>query len=278
MHRRLGWCVGFLLLGTGAAVAETPTLTLPPRVEGREGGTADKIIEETWEAAALDGAKVGSVHTTVTAVNGDAKHLRVSVALELTFKRHNATMQLRMEHGDEETADGAVLGVFMKQSQEQGQKLVLTGVLEDGRMHVQIDGGRIDRRLRWSEDVVGVYRLEHFFQEHKPKPGDHYSFPFYQPTLNAVVPMQVAVKDAEEVPLATGRKGGATPPLLRVELRPDKVEGSGLSVQLPAEVWWLDADFTPVRRQMELEGLGSIIRRGPRRTPRPSPGRAGCRT
>ena len=34
------------------------------------------------------------------------------------------------------------------------------------------------------------------------------------------------------------------PPLLRVELRPDKIEGSGLSVQLPAEVWWLDGDFS----------------------------------
>ena len=105
-------------------------------------------------------------------------------------------MRLRMEHGDEETADGAVVGVFMKQSQEQGQTLVLSGTLEDGRMHVQIDGGRIDRRLRWGDDVVGVYRLEHFFQNHKPKAGDHFSFPFYQPTLNAVVPMQVLVKDA----------------------------------------------------------------------------------
>ena len=46
---------------------------------------------------------------------------------------------------------------------------------------------------------------------------------------------------------------------LRVELRPDKIEGSGVSIQLPPEIWWLDADFTPVRRQIELEGLGSLI-------------------
>ena len=125
-------------------------------------------------------------------------------------------------------------------------------------MHVRIDGGRIDRRLRWGGDVVGVYRLEHFFQDHKPKLGDHFTFPVYQPTLNAVVPTQVLVKDAEEVAPGSGR-GGATPPLLRVEIRPDKIEGSGVSVQLPPEVWWLDADFTPVRRQIELEGLGSVI-------------------
>ena len=238
MRWRLGWCATVLVLGATTVVAEAP----------RPVESADKIIEELWEAAQLDGVKIGSAHTTVTAIEGDAKRLRVNVELELNFRRHNASMRLRMEHGDEETADGAVVGVFMKQSQEQGRTLVLSGTLEDGKMHVQIDGGRIDRRLRWGDEVVGVYRLEHFFQNHKPKAGDHFSFPFYQPTLNAVVPMQVFVKDAEE-----------KPPLLRVELRPDKIEGSGLSVQLPAEVWWLDADFTPVRRQMELEGLGTIL-------------------
>jgi len=142
----------------------------------------------------------------------------------------------------------------MKQYQDQGRQLVLSGALEDSRMHVQIDGGRIDRRLRWGDDIVGAYRLEHFFQDHKAKPGDHFSFPTYQPTLNAVVPMQVLVKDTEEVPVVGGRKA-----LLRVELRPDKIEAPGVSVQLPAEVWWLDGDSTPARRQMELEGLGVVI-------------------
>ncbi len=240
MHRCFGWCATFLILGATTVVAEAP----------RPAVSTDKIVEEIWETARLDGVKVGSVHTTVTAIQGDAKRLRVNVELELSFRRHNATMRLRMDHGDEETTDGAVVGVFMKQTQELGRSLVLSGTLEDGKMHVQIDGGRIDRRLRWSDEVVGVYRLEHFFQKHKPKPGDHFSFPFYQPTLNSVVPMQVLVKEAES---------GETGPLLRVELRPDKIEGSGLSVQLPAEVWWLDRDFTPVRRQMDLEGLGTIL-------------------
>ncbi len=170
------------------------------------------------------------------------------------FKRHNATVQLRMERGDEETADGAVAAVFMRQYQGQEKKLDLAGTLEDGRMHVRIDGGRIDRRLRWGSDVVGVHRLEHFFQDHKPAPGDRYTLPIYQPTLNAVVPTQVLVKGAEDVALADGRKS-----LLRVEIRPDKIEGSGVSVQLPPEIWQLDADFVPVRRQIELEGLGSLI-------------------
>jgi hypothetical protein len=245
MHKYLTWITGLLLVGAATATAATP----------QSSDSSGKVVEEIWEAAQLDGVKIGSVHTTVRTVVADEKRLRATVALELSFKRHNALMQLRMEQGDEETAGGVVVGVFMRQYQDQGQKVALSGALEDdGKMHVQIDGGRIDRRLRWSAEIIGVHHLNHLFQNRKPGPGSRFAFPSYQPTLNAVVPIQVAVKDAEDVPLADGRKS-----LLRVELRPDKIDAPGLSIQLPTEVWWLDGDFVPVRRQIELEGLGLVI-------------------
>src|SRR5205807_2141988 len=66
-------------------------------------------VEEIWEVAHIDGVKVGFLHTTVRAqeVNG-GKQLRASAELELTFKRNNALMKLRIEQGTEETADGKV--------------------------------------------------------------------------------------------------------------------------------------------------------------------------
>ncbi|HVS34251.1 MAG TPA: transglutaminase family protein [Gemmataceae bacterium] len=245
MTRRIAWCVAYLTIVTATARADAP----------KPADSANPVVEETWESVQIDGARVGAVHTIVQTVDADsAKRLRTTIALDLTFKRHNATVQLRMERGDEETADGVVTAVFMRQYQGQERKLDLTGTIEDGRMHVLIDAGRIDRRLRWGDDIVGVYRLEHMFQERKPKPGDHFTIPTYQPTLNAVVPTQMLVKDVEEVAAAGGPIS-----LLRVEMRPDKIEGSGVSVQLPPEIWWLDGDFIPVRRQMELEGLGSLL-------------------
>jgi transglutaminase-like putative cysteine protease len=152
--------------------------------------------------------------------------------------------------------DGKVVGVFMRQGQEGGRQLVLSGTLEEGRMHVRIDDGRIDRRLRWSEDVVGLYRLEHLFQERKSKPDERWTLKRYDPTYNAVVTLRVTVKEREDIALPSGTPRAK---LLRVELTPEPLEAPGIKVQPPAEVWWLDERFVPVRRQFELEGLGAVV-------------------
>jgi hypothetical protein len=219
--------------------------------------SSEELVEEKWETAQIEGARIGFLHSTVRRIESkSSKCLRATAELDLTFKRHNALLRLRRQHGTEETPDGKVVGVFMRQGQEGGRQLVLAGQLEDGRMHVRIDDGRIDRHLRWSDDVVGLYRQEHLFQERKPKPDDRWSLGRYDPTYNTVVTFRVAVKEREEVALAAGK-----PPvkLLRVELTAQPLEAPGIKVQPPPEVWWLDEHFVPVRRQFELEGLGTVV-------------------
>src|SRR5262245_9943700 len=227
-----------LLVGVGMAM-----------VSGRyaSAGSSGELVEENWEIAQIEGAKVGFLHTTVRRIESDSgKRVRATAELELSFKRHNALLRVRREHGTEETSEGKVVGVFMRQGQEGGRQLVLAGTLEDGRMHVRIDNGRIDRRLPWSDDVVGLYRLEHLFQERKPKPDDHWIVKRYDPTYNNIVTLRVAVKEREEValPVQTRREK-----LLRVELTPEPLEAPGIKVQPPPEVWWLAESFVPVRRQ-----------------------------
>jgi transglutaminase-like putative cysteine protease len=236
--KRVGW-LALLLWAPSLAAAEPP----------------GQLIEETWEVAHIEGVKVGSVHTTVRALeDGGSKRLRTTAELELNLKRHQALLRLRMENGTEETPEGKVGGVFMRQFHDKGQQLVLTGTLEEDRMHVRIDNGRIDRKLRWGEDIVGLYRRDRLFQEKKPKPGDRFSYLTYDPTVNAVVTIQVAVKEEEEVDLLGKRQR-----LLRVELTPDKLVVPGMSVQLPASVLWLDKEWVPLKRQIEMEGLGVIL-------------------
>ncbi|HTU19926.1 MAG TPA: transglutaminase-like domain-containing protein [Gemmataceae bacterium] len=219
--------------------------------------SSEDLVEEHWEIARIEGAKVGFLHTTVRRLEAEGgKRLRATAELDLTFKRHNTLLRLRRQHGTEETPDGKVVGVFMRQGQEGGRQLVLAGQLEDGRMHVRIDDGRIDRRLRWSDDVVGVHGLEHLFQKRKPKPNDHWTVERYDPTYNTVVTFRVAVKAREEVALSAGT---ARVKLLRVELTAQPLEAPGIKVQPPPEVWWLDEHFVLVRRQFELEGLGTVM-------------------
>lgn len=219
-----------------------------------QADSSGEVVEEIWESAAIDGVRVGFLHTTVRRLDTEfGKRLRAAAALELTFKRNNALLRLRRESGTEETNDGKVVGVFMRQGQEGGRELVLSGTMEDGRMHVRIDNGRIDRRLRWSEDIVGLYGLEHSFAQRKPKEGERWKLKRYDPTYNAVVTLQVAVKEREEI------GGSPRGKLLRVELTAEPLEAPGIKVQPPPEVWWLDEKFVPVRRQMELEGLGKLI-------------------
>jgi hypothetical protein len=216
-----------------------------------------ELVEEFWESAQIEGAKVGYVHTTVRKIDVEGnKRFRAASKLELTFKRNNALLRLRREHGTEETSDGKVVGVFMKQGQEGGRQLVLSGTLEDGRMHVRIDEGRIDRRLRWSDDVVGMYGLEHSFAKRKPKAGDRWTVKRYDPTYNAVVTLGVAVKEQEEIALSPDTRRIKA---LRVEMTAEPLEAPGIKVQPPAEVWWLNDNFDPIRRQIELEGLGALL-------------------
>jgi transglutaminase-like putative cysteine protease len=216
---------------------------------------AEPDTSDVWESATIDGAKVGFLHTFVRPVDDPAgPRLRATADLDLTFQRYRSAVRLHLEHGTEETPDGKVVGVFMRQHQERGQQLVLIGVLEDGRMHVRVDNGRIDRKIPWSEDVVGLARRDRFLVAKKPKPGDHFTFRAYEPIVNRVLTITVTAKDEEDL-LVQGKRQR----LLRVELIPEKLEAQGVSLQLPTTIHWLDRDFVPVRRQIELDGLGPVI-------------------
>jgi transglutaminase-like putative cysteine protease len=159
-----------------------------------------------------------------------------------------------MEQGTEETPGGRVLGVFLRQGQEGGPRLELVGAVEDGRLHVRVDGGRIERRLPWDPDVVGWYGREHLFQKRRPEPGQRFSFLRYDPTFNTVVTTRIHIKGPEEVALPSG-----TRKLLRVDMSVDRLEVPGASAQPPGYVWWLDNEFLPLRRQIEMEGLGAVV-------------------
>lgn len=231
-------------------------------------GAADsppKLIKEQWDAAYLDGARAGYFHTSVHEVerNGQ-KLLRTTLELNLTVKRFKALVNLRMESGTEETAEGKVKGVFMRQFFDKGQQLSLIGAVVGEQLHVQVDNGRIDKKIRWNDQVIGLQKQERYFADNKAKPGDRFTYLSYEPQLNTVVTIRAVVKGEEDVDVlrvpSTGGKQveRVKERLLRVEATPDKVEVPEASVQLPGMVTWLDRDLLPVRTQMDMPPLGQI--------------------
>jgi hypothetical protein len=250
MRRNIG-CWVALLLFTGAAGAAEPK---------------GQIIEETWEAAYVNGSKTGFVHTVTRALNQDGnKVLRTTQELDLTVARFGDTAHVYMETGTDETPEGKVTGVSMRQLLAKSQQLALTGAVESvwqgkpgggwklvgKHLHVKTQGGApMDKTVWWNDKVTGLYGEQVMFKKRQPKPGESFSYLHYEPSLNAVVTIQVTVKDYQEV-----SDQGSNQHLLRVESTPDKV----LGVQLPGSTLWLDKDFAAVKTQVEFPRLGTLV-------------------
>jgi transglutaminase-like putative cysteine protease len=212
-----------------------------------------KLPEDVYELALLDGARVGFCHTAVTKDDGEDKQWRVTSSLELSLRRFSSQVRLRMDQGTVETPEGKVLGVFMKQNPGSGKQLLLSGVVIEDKLHVKIEG-RGERWVAWGSDVLGVRAQEALFASKKPRAGNKLTFRRYEGVYNSVLTVRAVVKPAEEVDVL-----GKKQKLLRVEMQPDELKGSNVTIKPPRTVWWLDDTFAVVRRQTELDGLGTII-------------------
>src|SRR5262249_43568626 len=88
---RRSWATLVLLLAAGS---DGPVLGESP------------AREEIWEVAHVEGAKIGSVHTTVEPLERSTGRVRATWDLELLFRRHGSLVRLRMEQGTDEEKDG----------------------------------------------------------------------------------------------------------------------------------------------------------------------------
>ncbi len=233
---------------------------------------APKPVQETWDAVYIEGGKAGYFHTTVREIERDGKKLLASTqAMQLGVKREGAVVTIRVETGDEETADGKVVGVSMTQFAGK-DKLVQTGRVEDGQLVLRTSPGDEVRKLPWDDTVIGLAAQERVFAEKKVKPGDQFTYLSFEPTLQVVVTQRVTVKGPEEVDVlevkGTASRGRQPPrrpeggrvkkKLLRAEVAPDKVKVGGRPLQLPPLTVWLDADREVVRSETTQPGLGKF--------------------
>src|SRR5262249_23676951 len=108
---------------------------------------------------------------------------------------------------------------------------------------------QVETKLRWDPETLGLYTEARLFHDRKVKPGDTLDYLYFLPSFNQVFRLHVVVKGHEEVKLLSGESKR----LLRVEKQvTEKIEGS----MLPPEVNWLDDQGEPVKRLMQIQGIG----------------------
>ncbi len=225
-----------------------------------------KLIRDYWDAAYLEGVKAGYFHTTVVETERDGKKLFVTTqTMNLKVKRDGKVVELKMDSGAEETADGKLVGVSVTMYTGPA-KLTVTGRVEGDKLVVVGDGGRELKRLPWDADALGLFAQDRAWKEKKVKPGDHFEFTNYELAIESAFKVKVVVKGEEETDLLELNKDDPRPKaervkrtLLRAEAVPDKVEVGGAALQLPKVVSWLDKGLNVVRSETQMPGLGRII-------------------
>jgi hypothetical protein len=253
MQRRLIACL-VVLLSPVVGQAQ-PGLPVPP-----------KLVRDLWDAAYLEGVKMGSCHTTVSEViqAPDKKVLRTSLRTDLVIKRYMKTVPFRMEVGCEETPDGKVIGLSFKQFQDRGF-VEFTGKVQGNDLVVSSSAAEGSRKVPFPADAIGLAAQERLYQEKKAKPGDKLTYKNYELGLFDALTLHATVREPQEVDLLVPRKNGekliidrVKRSLLRVEVVSDPVEVQGTKLQLPMQVLWLDDNKQIVRSEMELPGLGKL--------------------
>ncbi len=225
------------------------------------GGSDGKIVLESWDAAYLGESKAGHVHTITKEVNlNGEKALHTTVELRLTLKRNDTVVQMSMDTGSVESAEGKVLGVFMKQFLGKKQQTQIEGTVVGNQVQLLLNGNTRLKPAPWHGDAVGLFKQQSLFKDRELKPGDTFMYRHFEPTINLVVKTAVNAKGYRELELKGAREKTK---LLLVESVPEKIEfrnGDKIdALQLPASLLWLDKNLEPVKTEFEVPGLGPIV-------------------
>jgi hypothetical protein len=229
-----------------------PALVLALAKPAPSAETQQKLVLDFWDAAYLQGARAGYVHTYVQEFSRDGTSLlRATMELRLIVKRSGETIQLGMDTGTVESLDGKVVGTFLKHFLGKSKTLEINGIVEGNMLHLTLDKGTSLKPAPWKADVMGLAHQQRFLQEKNIKPGDELSFQCFEPSINLVVKTLIKAKDFEEVELF-GRQQKKR--LLRVESRAEKIQ----NVQLPTLVTWLGDDLMPCRAEVDIQPFGRV--------------------
>jgi hypothetical protein len=249
---RAAWSLAFFVFPATLAAQVPATQPQTPAPE-RVPQPKRNIVEDVWETAYLDGFRVGFMHLIVeefTRADG-GKILHAARELDLTVRRGPDVARIQAMTGTDETPQGQVVGVFMKQGLAAQVVQEVAGKVVGDKLLLEARGGQaFKKEVPWDPRVVGTYGEDHLIRQKKPKPGDKFDYRLFEPIVNAIVTVRVSVDDFEQVLIGQQRQK-----LLRITAVPDEIEG----VQLPGQILWVDDAFNIRRSTTVMPGLGFLV-------------------
>src|SRR5262245_20911874 len=225
-----------------------------------------KPLHEVWQAAYLEGLKIGHGHIlTVNATRNDKPVIRTTRMLDFVLKRYNSVLPIRQEQICEEDTDGNVVYLEETLTVAKDKKGPFKGVISGKKMSLTVPGQDKAIPIDFPEGVTGAYHQENIFAKKKVKAGDKLSVTSFELMLLTPLSMSIVVKDSEAtdrlVLKKDNEKGKITREpirLVRVDVKPGKIKINDTEIQLPEKKVWLDAKLMPVREQFEMPGVGAI--------------------
>lgn len=213
-------------------------------------------VSETWQAAYLQGMRIGHTHTVVTRQGATLHTVRT---VSLTVKRYGEVLEINIEQTCDETPEGKVQAMTLNQTLGKDKQTPVTARVEGKRL--TITSGKNERFLPWSDEILGLYAQEQAFARNKSKPGDKFTLQSFE--LSAQMPLTLRVEvlpeeKTDRLVSAAGELKRESATLVRANILTDKIFVGGTETQLPPKEAWIDSEGQVVRERFEFPGLGQV--------------------
>jgi hypothetical protein len=260
--------LAFSLSGSCADDRKSPTLPAPKTAETTTAEskltTDPKPLDEVWEAAYVQDSrgvdvKIGYVHLTSVPVTTDGQKLiRTTKVLRFVIGRAGQEAELKADVSTDEDGAGKVHAIEARTWLAKEKVQTRTFKIDGNRITVDIGAG--EQQFRWDPNNLGLAAEQTLLRDKKARPGDKFTYRYYETQITHPVTVHVEVKPEEEIALP----GGVKRKLLKVIASPEPIDlPDGKKFQLPSGTFWADPiGYDTVKTAMEIPGLGvvSLIR------------------
>lgn len=231
------WPYVFVLLFLGSATGCQPPESASSTPVGGEKiapaienvANEGELIDESWQANFLNGAKLGYGHAVVRKVKGaDGEVIRSTMRQELRIQRYGQETKETLQFGSEDSPEGKVLS-FDCEAAAMG--LEASGRAANGflKLTTLTKGKSITSNIPWGDDTLGYFGLEDSLRRQPLKAGETRRVKWFQPLLHMVSDDKLEALEEENVDLL-----GETKRLLKI-----RCEGT-LGKQVIRRTLWTD--------------------------------------